>query len=227
MFKRGQSLFLTAGIPLLALMVACSSGDGATPAQESASGSVDKLVKMIETGIEVDYTPLESPKGALQKADLIVRGVLVDVTDGVSVQYDDPALTARRAGGYLTLVVDVTKVLAGDASRVKDGKVYVEVPRSPVTSPSEVSRANPRAQVVMVLDDLGDWRPQPNAKVKPPAGVPADANLFAAYNDGLWLQGPADQEMRGIGVHRSELAPEWGQVRTIDQFASTIERARN
>ncbi len=180
---------------------------------------------MLETGVDVDYTPLVSPKDAIDKADLIVSGELEEVTDGVSFELPDPTMTQRRKDRYVTFVVRVTKVLAGYTTRGGDGLVYAQVPRSPAVSLEALSSANVKGQIVLVLDDITLWKPVSKATMVRPAVVPQHARLFAPYADGLWLQGSDDSEMRGIGVKWSDLRPGWGGVRTVEQFESAIARA--
>jgi hypothetical protein len=201
-----------------------TSGNQAAPA-EAQTGSVADFVSLASKDVHVDYTPLTSPADAVRRSDLIVKGTLVEVVDGITVQYDNQAMTQREAGSYATFVVKVDQVLAGRARGVADGHVYVSVYKSSTVSPQQLAKLNPDAQTVLVLDDITAWTPQPNAKVVRPAAIPAGASLYAPFNDGLWLQGAQDKKMHGIGVESSELAAQWGAPNTIGQFADAISKA--
>ena len=72
---------------------------------------------------------------------------------------------------------------------------------------------------------ISRWTPAPGVTVVRPAMVPAGAALHAPYQDGLWLQGSADTTMRGLGVEPAELAPAWGNPRTVNEFTAALRRA--
>lgn len=193
------------------------AGSGNAPA-----GSVRRLTQLAGSGMDTDYTALASPQDAVAKADLVVQGTLVEVTDGIRFTSTDSAQQARRAGGYTTFVIAVDEVLDGDPAKVTGGRVYVEVSTSTRATPQQLDGLNPRAKVVAVLDDITDWRPNSDTTVVRPATVPAAAPLYASYTDGLWLQGTGDRQMFAISAETDDLAPAWGGASDVDQLAAGL-----
>jgi hypothetical protein len=216
-----------ATVAALALVATgCARADAAeSAAQGTATGSVQQLTTAAGRGIHLDFTPLTSPRDAVGKGDLIVQGTLVQVSDGIQVRYPDEALTQRERDYYVTFVVAVDKVLDGDAGAVSGGKVHLAVPKSSGVTSKELAALNPQAKVVAVLDDITTWKPVPGATVVRPSAIPADARLYAPYRDGMWLQGSQDDRMLAIDSEHAELAPAWGGVRTVSDYAGVLERA--
>jgi hypothetical protein len=207
----------------LATAVVVGGRDGdSSPAKGSGAA---KLASLAASGIAVDYTPLASPKDAVGEADLIVEGAVTDVVDGIGLQYADPLYTERSADTYATFVVTVTRVISGDAAKVKDGKVYVEVLKSRATPISALAGANTEPNAVLVLDDITTWQPSRDARVTRPPAVPSSAPLYAPYADGLWLQGPADVKMVGVHAEPGELPSAWGAPRTTSEVAAALTQA--
>jgi hypothetical protein len=210
---------------VLALAAALIIGGGTGDSPAGKSSTVGEFVSLATSGVNVDYTPLASPRDAVSTADLIVEGTLTDVVDGIALTYPDPRYTERRAGSYATLVVTVEKVISGDPGKVRDGRVYVTVHKSRAAQIGRLAGANPHPRTVAVLDDITTWTPSSGVRVTRPGAIPSNAPLYAPYNDGLWLQGPDDTEMSGLHAHPDELAAAWGRARTVAQFSAAVERA--
>ncbi|PZF92807.1 hypothetical protein [Micromonospora deserti] len=208
----------------VALAAACSSA-AAGDASSTADGSVQRLTQLAGAGMDMDYTALTSPDDAVSRADLVVKGTLVKVTDGIRFSSADPEVTKRAIGSYATFVIAVEEVLDGDTTMVTGGRVYVSMSTSSKATPQELDALNPQAKVVAVLEDITAWRPNGRTTVVRPAAIPVEARLYAAYNDGLWLQGAGDSQMYAISAEHSELAPAWGGPRTVDQLRTTIHQA--
>ena len=211
----------------LALALAAVAVVGANHGDSSPvkSSGAAKLVSLASSGVEVDYTPLVSPKDAVGEADLIVEGSVTDIVEGINLQFADPVYTERSADTYATLVVSVTRVISGDASKVQDGKVYVEVLKSRAASIGALAGANMKPNAVLVLDDITAWRPSRDARVTRPGAVPSGAPLYAPYADGLWLQGPGDARMLGLHIGPDKLPSAWGQPRTTSEVAAALTEA--
>lgn len=211
-------LVAAAAVALAGLATGC--------ARTEATGSAREFTAVAGYGSHYNYTPLTSPLDAVGQGDLIVEGTLVEVGDGIQVNYpDDAALTEREADDYATFVVAVDKVLDGDASRIVDGRIYIAVPVGGEATPERLAGLNPQADVVAVLDDITAWRPVPGATVVRPANIPAAVPLYYAYTDGLWLQGMRDSQMYAIDAEHGELAPAWGGVSDVEAYADKIETA--
>lgn len=216
---RGRSILCLA---LLIVVGAVTTACGAPPAGPTA---VDKFVEMTSRDVDVDYDRLESPQDARTKSDLIVTGKLVEVIDGVRISHPDPLATRRDANAYATFVVDVDRIVDGDKSQITGGRIYVMVSKNSAVTVPQLAAANPRPRTALVLVDLTSWRPSPMSTVNRPTAMPADARLFAALPDGLWLQGDGDVEMKGLHARPADLGQGWGRVRSIDQFVRMIDTA--
>jgi hypothetical protein len=219
-----RNKFVPAGLLLTAAAIVLAAV-AFSPTAHSAPQSVQSFQAMLNRGVDVDYTPLASPADAIAKGHLAVEGTLTGVVDGVSLQFPSPALTERYANTYATLVVSVARVIDGNPADVRAGKVYVQVSKSKAVTVQQLAAANPNPRVVAVLDNITSWVPAPGVQVRRPSALPAAVPLFAAYTDGLWLQGPADPAMYGLGAQPGELAAAWGKPTTVTQFATALAGA--
>lgn len=186
------------------------------------NGSASSLATIAAKGYTADFAPLESPEDALAKADLIVQGRLIDVLDGMKITYADEATTEREAGSYVTLVIERGLALKGGEADT----AYVQLPVSPSTSPAELRRENPQAEVLIVAENIDRWRPSPDAKVERPRGMPDRGSLYFAFNDGVWLQGPNDDRAVGVHAELDNLKPAWGEPQTIADLTAALETVR-
>lgn len=211
---------LVAGGVAIGVLAGCGS------AQDTGSGSAEALLTQLGQDYEADFQPLASPKQALEVSDLIVRGTVAEVHDGITTAYPDAERTQRGQGHYVTLQVTVTDVVSGPAAAVTDGQVYVQVAKSPSTPTSAIAGANTKADAVLILEDITTWKPSAEATVTRPEKVPAAAPLFFAYPDGLWLQGSADAKMAGSATERDQLAPAWGAPATLNDLVGALRSAR-
>jgi hypothetical protein len=209
--------------PAVAAALLAYSGCGI----EGEPPSAKRLATLTSHGVHVDYTPLASPRDALAQGDLVVRGTLSDIVDVVEVTYPDARETERQAGQYATFVLTVDEVLSGDPGKLRDGRVYVTVNKSPTTDIAALARANSRPQVIAVLDDISGWKPTPDATVARRAELPAGAPLFFAYSDGLWLQDAGAAEMTGVYAEPRDLAAAWNGPKTVAQVAAALRAAKS
>lgn len=205
-------------------MLVAGCGSVATPAP--AGGPVEVFAAKLGQDYHADYDPLATPRQAVEISDLIVRGTIVEVFDGISITYPDSQQTARGQGEYVTLRVSVADVVSGASASVSDGQVFVQVPKSQSTSTADVAAANPNAEAVLILDDITDWTPVKGATVVRPAQMPATAPIFFGFSDGLWMQGSGDEAIVGVIVDRHELGPAWKGPRTLDDLVGVIRSAR-
>ena len=211
--------FLAPAVAVALLTVTGCAGQGEAP-------SAKRLAALTSNGVHVDYTPLASPREAVAEGDLIVRGTLTDVVDGITVKSPDPLSTERQAGAYATYVLAVDEVLSGDAAKVRDRRVYVTVSKSRTTEIADLARANSKPSVVAVLDDISAWKPTPDATVTRPAAAPEGAPLYFAYSDGLWLQDEGAAAMIGLQAEPRDLTAAWNGPQTVADFAATIRAAK-
>jgi hypothetical protein len=147
------------------------------------------------------------PGEALGVYDLIVRGTVTDIFEGIGYRYDD-GRPDRLVHVHATFVVSVDEVLAGDRSLILEGRAYLQVLRNRQTSVDDLAAANPEPAVLLLMTDISDRLPDPGATVVRPDRLPADAPLVGIYAD------------------RDQLDPAWGRPRTLDEMAEVIVRCR-
>jgi hypothetical protein len=194
--------------------------------EQDEAESAEEFAQQLALGVDLSYIGMGSPRQMIAESDLVARGVLTDVFEGVEYEYEGPADDGRYTGIYLTFEVAVEEVLAGDESLVRDGKVYVMVDKANPTSPRDLAAANPRPEVLLVLLDHTQWLPDHASAVIRPERMPSDAPIFFARPDGLWLQTPSDQEMVSPFTTTEALDPTWGRPRTIDEMAEVVRACR-
>lgn len=207
------------------LLTACgttTNPDSSAP----ASGSTEAFAAQLGRDYHADYDPLASPRQAIDLSDLIVRGTVEEVFDGISTTYPDKQSTERAQGSYVTFRVSVAEILSGPSDVVKDQTVYVQVSKSRSTPTADLAKANPKAQAVLILDDITDWKPAPNATVNRPGRIPDSVPLYFAFTDGLWMQGASDDAMVSSAAHREDFAPAWGKPNTLDDLVTAIKKAK-
>lgn len=210
-------------LPVLGVAAAATLAiSGAADGGGAESPTVDEFVSLASSGVHVDFSPLTSPRDAVDKGDLLVEGTLVDVLDGIRLEYPNPTYTQRKANSYATLAIDVDTVIDG---ALAGDRVYVAVVKSASATPARLAAANPRPKVVAVLDDITAWAPAPGVKVQRPAAMPDGAPLYAPFTDGLWLQAAGDPEAQGLGAHLEELSPAWGSPQHVAELSTSLRRA--
>ena len=153
--------------------------------------SVERLAAPIASGVNVDYTPLASPRDAVTNADLIVEGTLTDVTEGIGLTFPDRRYTERKAGSYATFVVTVDRIVSGDAAKLRDKRVYLAVRKSRAAEIGELAGANPQPRIVAVLDDITDWTPAAGVRVTRPAACPPTRRCTRRTRTGSGSRPPA------------------------------------
>lgn len=215
----GFALF--AGV-LSMLVVGC--GTTAQPALQA--GSAQPLVSTLNRHYHADFDPLATPRQAVDLSNLIIRGRVAEVVDGIAFQYPDPDQTARERGTFVTLRLTVVEVVSATSHAPAIGSsVYVQVRKSPTVSTDEVARAATTANAVAMLQDITNWVPAEGAELVRPAGIPATGPLYSAFSDGMWLQGQDDPRMIGLGSELDELATAWGNPQTLEQLVAAIQNA--
>jgi hypothetical protein len=188
--------------------------------------SAKRLAALTSHDVHVDYTPLESPRDALAKGDLVAFGTLTDIVDVVAVTHADARENERRAGAYATFVLTVDEVISGDPAKLHDRRVYVTVNKSRATEIAALAGANSHPRVVAVLDDISDWKPSPDATVTRSAPMPPDAPLYFAYSDGLWLQDDDDAAMTGVYAEPRDLPAAWNGPQTVTEVVASLRAAK-
>jgi hypothetical protein len=224
MFKRYLIGTLAASATALFALAGCA---GTPSAGESVSGnaaasSATGFAAAATRGYEVDYDGLATPAAAVAASKLIVRGTLVDVTDGISFG-GAGAARAGRASSYGTAVIQVDGAAKGNAAQ--GSKVYVQFNKSAVANTADLAKSGKNLKVVAALGDISAWSPAPGVSVVRPAGMPAKGPLYLAFPDGLWLQGGADKAMVGLHAQPTDFADAWGSPKTLDAYWAALVKA--
>ena len=209
---------LAAGLAAAGVATAAVTAGAAGPPPATSASRFSQLAGQ---ATHTDYVPLRSAADALRQGDLVVRGTVRDVTDGI--QAAAPG-APRQGNQYATLVVAVSEVL--DGRHDPAAPLYVVLSKSAQADASQLARAGRGTEVVLVLQDVTGWRPRPGATVVRPATVPATARLYAPYTDGIWLQGSADSQAFGVGAEPADLTAGWRGVRTLDGLTTELRAAR-
>lgn len=225
MFKR-YAMAMTAATAAAFLALTGCAGDrsattGAAPeAQAADSSSATQLAAGVARGLDIDYDKLASPAAAVAASELIVRGTLVGVTDGISYS---KAGQAGRSAPYVTLAIRVDSALKGTAAA--GNTVYAQLNAASSADVAQLAKAAQNLKVVAVLDDISAWAPAKGVSVVRPKGVAAGDPLYLAFPDGLWMQGVADKAMVGVHAETAEMSAAWGAPQTLDQYWAALQKA--
>jgi len=227
MFKRYIIATLATSATALFALAGCA---GSQPADGQSAGgqargnasSATEFVAAASRGLHLDYDKQATPKAAVAASKLIVRGTLVDVTDGITFGGANAA-QAGRASSYGTAVIEVTSAAKGDVA--PGGKVYAIFNKSAVTGVADLAATGKNLKVVAALADISKWSPAPGVTVVRPDAMPATGPLYLAFPDSLWLQGSADKTMAGVHAEPADIPAAWGTPKNLDQYWSTLAKA--
>lgn len=195
----------------------------ATASCGAASGSAKGLASLTRGDVDADFDRVLSPKDALSESDLVIKGQIVDVEPGLTIEGKNPQLKQRTSSMYATFVVKIQEVADPDADAHPGDVVYVNLLTE--AGPGRLSRANPDAAVALLLYTLPK-EPVPGGHFARPSNIPGDATLYGALPDGVWLQGRKDSAMFGVLTEREELSAAWSQPQTVDDYIERIKQAQ-
>jgi hypothetical protein len=231
MFKRYAIGTLAASATALFTLAGCAgsqpagsqsiSGRDAATARGDVS-SATEFAAAASRGQDLDYDKLATPATAVAASTLIVRGTLVDVTDGITFG-GAGAAQSGRGSSYGTVVIEVATTAKGHAA--PGSKVHAVFNKSAITGAADLAKAGKNLKVVVALSDISTWSPAPGVTVLRPAGMPAKGPLYLAFPDGLWLQGSADKTMVGVHAKPADIPTAWGAPQTLDQYWTTLQKA--
>jgi hypothetical protein len=222
MFKRYASGMIAVAAAALFAVSGCTGNQQSGEAQSQTPTSATDLVSAAAFGLDVDYNQLASPADAMSQSELVVRGTVAGITEGITFSGPNAA-QAGRSAPYVTLAIDVESTLNGPA--LAGGTVFAQLNTSSAANPPELARAGTGLPVVAVLDDISGWSPARGVTVVRPDGVPANGPLYFTFPDGLWLQGSGDATMVGVHAHPAELPAAWGSPQTLAQYWATLGAA--
>ncbi len=192
------------------------------------SGDPRTFVAVARRDLGLDYEPLRDAVDATKRADVIVRGTVVDLVDGPVYRFpekpplpgagasqedllgNDEALASYETADiwFTTTVlwVEVGEVLRGDGIEAGD-RIPVHVLRSPSVPFSEVADTRFRADGLFIMTDKTRWQPFDGVVIEWPESLP-DHPLLMPFPDGLWLDG--GDELVAIHAEPDELRTRWG-----------------
>ncbi len=178
---------------------------------ESNDAGTFSLVDAANDGFHYDYEPLESPRQAQELADVILVGTIVGAQEATEVR---DASTGRDMR-YAVIEVAPTDILSGVPH--SPDRVYVAFAISRQPEWDSIERGLPDGRVLLVLDDLADWRSGQRV------GFPDQA--YAPFTDGFWIES-ASGEVIGLWVEPDETASRWyGDIESLDDLAALIREA--
>lgn len=165
------------------------------------------------------YKVHQSPPELSTEADLTVLGTIRSVGDG-RVFGHGPTRDDEPVSLNLTYTVEVNRVLAGDTKLVRDGLVYVELPRSKYQTVDAANRALPSNQrVVLFLSDYTEGMGWPFSAPSPV--VPDGAPTLAPYTEGFLVEDQTSKSLVGGLEPLDQLPPAWREnTGTVAQFVS-------
>jgi hypothetical protein len=196
-----KSLIVMVSIGLVA--ASCGGDSNAAP-----TGSAEEFKEIVERSLSVDFDPLETPKDALGRADLVVTGVVADVAKGMEVTVPNYGEICRDGEtppppiegpdeepgcipgeelvmfSYLSVTVDVDKTLAGDLPG--ELVVQVEVPHVDFERSRELFPL--RGRLLLILADETDWQFTAESQRRW-SDEPKGETVWIPYPDGLILEG--------------------------------------
>lgn len=176
------------------------------PGAEASTASVVSILR--DMGGSMDYDTHDSPGVLASDATLTVLGTVTAVDDG-RVFGVGPTRDTEPVFLNITLTVQVDRVLAGDASLVRDDAVYVELARTKITSVESVRNAIPaKQQVVLFLDDYSAG-PGTFPLLEKSRPIPDGSTVFAPYADGFLLEDQASGDLVGGFVPLDDMPLAW------------------
>lgn len=211
--RQGRGFVLLVALVLLAIVTsACTSaGSAAVGATDHAVAS--RFMTSMTRDYAVDYDPFPSTRDAIQAADVIVTGEITDITEGFAI-YSPEGLWDQRT----TLHVKVDEVIFGT---IPNDYVLLEVSRSPLVPVHEIGSNRPEGQVLLILEDISDWIPFPNAVFEFPPDFDRSTAIYAPYPDGFWLS--TDGPPVGYFASIEEMSERWPGV---SDYASLTDALR-
>jgi len=210
-------------IAVIVATTACGGGqDESVGVFSPVTADSDGLISLMrDIGQGFDYQPHSSPAVLGNSASITVIGTVVDVADGRVFGVGESRKT-EPAFLNLTYTVKVESVVEGDQSLVRDGRVYVEIPRTKAHSVKSFQDAIPKNQrLLLFLDDYtAGLRAFPVVEQAP--SIPAGAPVLAPYTEGFLIEDVASGRLIGGFEDLSNLALAWSEgTTTLDKFKAT------
>lgn len=211
------------GLVLAGLLVAGTAcGNHGATSHSSAKASTESFVSILRRlGEGFDYDTHVSPEALGKEATLTVIGTVESVADG-RVFGAGPTRDTEPVFLNATLTVRVEDVLAGDASLVRDGRVYVELARTKVTPVASFQSAIPTDhRVVLFLDDYSRG-PGTFPLIEKAPSIPAGATVFAPYADGFLIEDSGSGKLVGGYEPLDAQPPAWREgIASLTSFTGT------
>ena len=188
------------------------------PEPISTDVSLGDLVATTGSGVDYDYQPVDTPRDLASLSDVVVLGRLADVADGRQIRVSQEA---DRFLGHSVFKIAVDEVLAGDASMVVDGFVYVEVMRPLEVRVEDVTYGLPSAGRVVVF---GEDRSEAYAEtaIDNFAGRPSDAPILGLHPQGFVMESADGTEVQSALDHLRHQPDAWTKIASLDDLLAMI-----
>ncbi len=203
-------------VPAL-LMLGCGNDD-------DTSQSLAALIAATTHGTGVDYTPLDNPTNAINSADAIIGGILIDIRPGIRVSESgttDPRFNDNRevASYYVAYVIDVSERLSNKSTVTVPDEIEVQVLSDTQVSAAELARLNTRPEVIVALD-MVSATDLDGISLKTESGSLVKS-VFFPFTDMFWLDdgtGPKALYLDSL----DELAPGWGSLSSLADLKNSL-----
>jgi len=160
--------FSVVGSVLLMLTAGCAD-DSKAPGAATSTRPSAKAFSQLFSSYAVDYEVVESPDELQTYSDLVLTGVIRDLTDGRRRTVDDnPALSEAT----LVLQVEPSEIISGSLPDGNDGFVYVELPNPLNQDVGEYAKVYPRGATTalyLMPSRPGDPTIEDQSAGRPPA----------------------------------------------------------
>lgn len=193
---------------LAALVVGCASTPIAADPSRDAAAAATEVAAILQTGVELDYEPFDTPEALRDAADLVVVGTVTEVVPGRQLPYG-------RTAPHANLVVSVEDSISGFPRDAKT--VYVEIEVGGESDVADIRDAAVGQRLLLFLDDRTDV-----AGVDGERGRPKGASIYTPYVEGVVLEA-GDSWVSGL-IDRSELSAGWQRDTPFDAIVSGLEQ---
>lgn len=193
---------------LAALLMGCAPGPTADDRNPEGVAAANSVAAALQTGVEHDYEPFDTPEAQRDAADLVVVGTVTEVVPGRQLPYG-------RTAAHANLAVSVEEGISGFTRDA--GTVYVEIEVGSADGVAPIRDAALGRRLLLFLDDRTDV-----AGVDGERGRPTGASIYTPFIEGVVIDA-GDGWVGGL-VDRSELGAGWRKYASFDSLVSGLKQ---